>query len=149
MSPPPRSSCRITALAFAFALAAPACSSTSDSPSVDAPACAAPGTIVLAGSVDGKDVSQTLPTSSYVLDQLSDPKSVKAGFGTGALTLNWPTLLANGATTELTLGTLRLPDETTDRKAESGAVALGNDQTRASLTFATGKVGVCLNTARH
>ncbi len=128
-----------------LALAPSACSSSSSSgPSVDAPSCGAAGTIVLDGTIEGKAVSQSLATTSYFLDQFSDPKSVKVGFAGGKMNLGWASLVADGSSTSLTSGVLQLPGETGDRVANSGVMYIGTDEVRASLTFSNGKVGVCV-----
>ncbi|MDB4935603.1 MAG: hypothetical protein JWP87_2575 [Labilithrix sp.] len=134
---------RIAAL---LVLVASACSTGNGSgSSIDAPACGEPGTVVLDGTLDGKSVQQSVRTGSYILNQLADPKELTVGFdGGGSVKLEWAQLVANGGTTTVSRGVLRLPGEAADRTADSGVLFKGTDDTQASLTFAGGRVGMCI-----
>lgn len=133
---------------IALVVAPAACSSSSSSstePGAEPPACGAGRTIVLEGTLDGKPVSHSLRTPGYFLDQLSSPKSANIPFDGGKMNLGWTTLVADGATAPLTSAVLQLPGETSERIATSGTITIATHELRATLTFATGKVGACLS----
>ncbi len=129
-------------------LAPAACSSSdggSSAPVADTPACGAGRTLVLEGTLDGKPVSQTLMTQGYFLDQLSNPKSANVPFGGGKMNLGWTTIVADGETAPLAGAVLQLPGDTSEHIASSGTIYLSATVLRATLTFATGKIGACLS----